>query len=38
MKSYSLNELIKNGLEPEIINLITNEILNITLPIKDDYP
>ena len=38
MKTYSLNELIKNGLEPEIINLITNEILNITLPITDDYP
>lgn len=38
MKTYSLNELIKKGLEPEIVNLITNEVLNITLPLKDDYP
>ncbi len=38
MKTYSLNELIQKGLEPTIINLITDEILNITLPIKDDYP
>lgn len=38
MNTYSLNELITKGIEPEIINLITNEVLNITLPLKDDYP
>lgn len=38
MKTYSLNNLIIKGLGPEMVNLITNEVLKITLPIKDDYP
>lgn len=38
MHTYSLNELIKKGISPEIFDNIIIEILNITLPVKDDYP
>lgn len=35
---YSLKELIKNGLSTNEVDKIVMDILNITLPIKDDYP
>lgn len=38
MHTYSLNELIKKGISNEMINNIILEILNTTLPVKDDYP
>ena len=38
MNTYILSELIIKGIEPKIINQIIDEILKITLPVKDDYP
>lgn len=38
MNTYVFSELIIKGIDPNIVDKIIDEILKITLPIKDDYP